>query len=199
MSVQQAKIPMQAKMALPKRPPLSVILIVAAVLGATGCKKGPPTAKAPPTLKNLDTTDKGASQEDEDDMDDEEADEAPAPARRPKVRWSRPASRANTNTINGHPKGPDPAKFNAVVRSAYPKANECFASRIQALGKGPHTLNVRISVANNGSVREAKIAGGVKDAQVRSCVLSVFRGLKFPPYQGPEVSQVVPITVVQAQ
>ena len=177
---------------------LSVALVAAAVLTSAGCKKGPPTEKAPPTLKNLDRTDNGANQDDEDDTEGE-ADEAPAPARQPKVRWSRPAGRANTNTINGHPEGPDPAKFNAVVRSAYPKANECFASRIQALGKGPHTLNVRISVANNGSVREARIAGGVKDAQVRSCVLSVFRGLKFPAYQGPEVSQVVPITVVQAQ
>lgn len=169
--------------------------LLAMLLAAPGCKdsKPYPTAKAPPTLEGLDAS-SGTARDDEDDEDEQDDETAPAP----RPRWHRKPS-ARADTINGHPKGPKAAAFNAVVRSAYGKANACFAARIQALGKGPLTMQVRITVGNDGKVRLAKVVSGIKDPQVRACVLSVFRGLRFPAYEGPDVSQVVPLTVVRAQ
>ncbi len=163
-------------------------------LPTMGCKdsKPYPTAKAPATLKGLDG---GRGQAGDRDEDDEDRDE---PRRKAQPSWRKP-SRGRVDTINGHPKGPKAGAFNAVVRSAYAKANACFAARIKALGKGPLTMNVRITVGNDGKVRLARIIDGVKDQQVRACVLGVFRALEFPAYEGPEVSQVVPLTVVAAQ
>lgn len=178
-----------------------------------GCKDEPryPTAKAPPTLKNISKN--RAKAADQDDDDDDEGPSRPydrahrPPTHRPQESRGKPArSTAETGararsftlqgarTINGHPKGPKAEVFNAVMNSVMPRVARCFQDQADNLGDKSF-VNVRLRVARNGRVGETTVVSGTSNPKVRSCVTSAIKGLVFPVYEGPEVTQVVPFAV----
>jgi hypothetical protein len=183
------------------------IAALVALIGLVGCKeeKKYPTAKAPPTLKNIN---RPASADDDDADDDDDDDDEPV--RRPTT--PRPPTARNKATgsggkhvftrkgpvsINGHPKGPKAEVFNAVLNSVFPRVTTCFQNEADRLQGDRPSIRVRIKIANSGAVSESSVVGGTDNAAVRSCVVSALKGLKFPSYQGRQIGQVVPFTYVK--
>jgi outer membrane biosynthesis protein TonB len=182
------------------------------VAGSVGCKDKPPTSTAPPTLTNINRENLGGGEtsDDEEYLDDDELDEPVGrPRFRPMTRGSsnlktpsgkKPGRPAHTGrkaaTINGHPQGPKAEVFNAVINSAFPRASRCFARQTGRLKPGRNTLKIQISVSREGSVESARVTSGISNEDVRSCVTRVMRSLKFPSYEGKEISQSIPLTYV---
>ncbi len=164
-------------------------VILSLALAISGCRRrsSSPAPAAPSVPRAVD-----------DDLEDEEGDEQEPAKPAPPTEIGRQQPR-RANTINGRPKGPKAADFNRVVQSAYGKIHQCFLARLAVLKEKTPGIQVRIVVGNRGRVVRAEVVGGVADSQVRSCVLSVLRALKFPAFEGPAVSQVVPFSLVRME
>ena len=194
-----------------RRLDVGTAVALAILLGLAACKDKAkyPTAKAPPTLKNINrppVDDEG----DEGDDDDEGGDEEPAARRTargpsPGTARTRPGvkkapmvfSAKGTKTINGHSKGPKAEVFNAVLNSVFPRVSDCFQSQLDRLKGDRPSLSIRVKIVNSGAVSEATVVGGTDNASVRSCAVTALKSLRFPAYQGRPISQVVPFTLVK--
>lgn len=192
--------------------PQNVLILIGCVLGSTfgACGKGKsyPTAPAPETLKQSPMNVMKATGDDIDldDYDDSDVD-TPRPSSRKSTgrttarsQPGRPMgvrSQAPVMTINGHPKGPLAAVFNAVVNNAYTQAASCFANLPAKATSQTVAVRIRMTVINSGAVEKAAVLSGPKNKTLRSCLSGIVKGLTFPPFQGPKVSQTVPFTMVR--
>ena len=182
---------------------------LAVLLGLCGCKDKPkyPTAKAPPTLKNINRPAADDEGDDGEDDIDEGGDETPTA--RGSVSGPRHSTRPGAKkgltvfaakgakTINGHAKGPKAEVFNAVLNSVFPRVSDCFQSQLDKLPGERPSIRIRVRIANTGKVSEATVVGGTDNASVRSCTVTALKSLKFPAYQGRPISQVVPFTLIK--
>jgi hypothetical protein len=146
----------------------------------------------------------------DDDLDDDDDDDGDDEGERPTARpgglrnlgrgataapgaiTPRPVPRVQT--INGHPKGPKAAVFNAVTNNAMASAAPCFTPHVA--GGRTVSVVVRMTVGRSGSVQEATAVSGDESPTLRKCLCDVVRRLTFPAFEGPKVTKSIPFTAV---
>lgn len=194
--------------------------LVAGGSASVSCGEDPPTAKAPPTLTNVNMDELQQTREDPEEyfngddhggkrvrstgpiLNPQFGDSSPSAGNRPPARLGEDETPAHSYgesfapTINGHPRGPRAEVFNKVINSSFPRVNGCFAARMHDLDPGENSLRVKIGVSNSGRVTQAEVVSGIDNAAVRSCVVDTLRSLQFPSYEGREIEQVVPFKFV---
>jgi hypothetical protein len=187
---------------------LCALAFLLSIPGGGGCDSGKqyPTAPAPKTLDVKPPGPRPDPAPDEDLDDDEDLDEGGSDTRRirrggrrlprgPSVRVrERPRPGQGPKTINGHPKGPRAEVFNAVVNNAMASASRCFAT--EPAGR-TLSFRVKMTVANAGTVKAAKVTAGPNKPAIRKCLVGVVKALSFPSFEGDEVSQTIPFTAIR--
>jgi len=117
---------------------------------------------------------------------------APTPAPSPSVAEPPGPRMPDGGTINGDPRGPRAAAFNAVVAAAQPRLVDCFA-RVE-LPAGEWNVTVHYIVEPPGYTG-AVAPHGNAPRPVQDCARQVVEGLRFPEFHGPKVEQDLPITI----
>jgi hypothetical protein len=94
-------------------------------------------------------------------------------------------------TINGDPRGPRAADFNAVFNAAMPALRDCFDR--EALGLGEIPIQMHLVVEPPGYTGDIKVSGAAPK-EALDCCRRVLERLEFPPFHGPKIERDLPFT-----
>jgi hypothetical protein len=94
-------------------------------------------------------------------------------------------------TLNGDPRGPRPAAWQAIENAAMPALQACFD--VATLPYGEIPVTVHYTVEPRGETGAVKATGAAPRATL-DCCERVVEGLTFPPYGGPKVERELAFT-----
>ncbi|HEX9103137.1 MAG TPA: hypothetical protein VF997_13085 [Polyangia bacterium] len=90
-------------------------------------------------------------------------------------------------TLNGDPRGPRPAEWQAIVDGAMPALQACFDRA--GLPPGEIAVSMRYTVELPGYTGAVTAAGPAAPKPALDCCVKVIEGLKFPEYRGEKVER----------
>lgn len=100
-------------------------------------------------------------------------------------------------TVNGRL---PPEVIQKVVRSSHDRSRKCYEEGLDRDSNLKGRLQIRFVIGRDGKVSgAADAADEMPDAQVRECVLGVFRSLEFPRPEGGIVTVVYPLAFSQEE